>query len=64
MRAATAMLFLSGRVDFVPGLENKHKKSRAGAGTVMFAFGTECADALQRMSSRGIFVKPQREGLK
>lgn len=56
MRAATAMLFMAGRVDFVPGRENQHKKSRSGAGTVMFAFGAECAAALERMSNRGVFI--------
>lgn len=57
MRAATAILFMAGRIDFVPGLENQHKKSRAGAGTVLFAFGGECAIALERLSDRGIFIR-------
>lgn len=57
MKACTAMLFMSGRIAFVPGHENTHKANRAGAGTVLFAFGTRCADALQRMSSRGIFIR-------
>ena len=59
MQASTAILFLRGRIDFIPGLENQHKKGRAGAGTVMFAFGIECADALSRMSDRGYFVRSQ-----
>lgn len=58
MKACTAMLFIAGRIDFVPGKENEHKKSRSGAGTVMFAFGRDCAHALKRMSDRGIYMEP------
>lgn len=57
MQAATAMVFLAGRVEFVPGLENQHKRSRAGAGTVLFAFGEDSARALERLSNRGVFFK-------
>lgn len=57
MASCDAMLFLAGRVDFVPGLENRHKESRAGAGTVMFAWGRECARALRRMSEFGTLAK-------
>lgn len=57
MKAASAMLFMAGRIEFVPGRENQHKKSRCGAGTVLFAFGLECANALQRVSERGVFVR-------
>lgn len=56
MKAATAMLFISGRIDFIPGRENAHKKSRCGAGTVIFSFGHECATALRNMSDRGVFI--------
>jgi len=54
MQSATATLFMAGRIDFIPGLENQHKKSRCGAGTVMFAMGDECANALRRMRDRGV----------
>jgi len=57
MRSATAMLFISGRIQFVPGRENQHKKSRCGAGTVLFAFGDDCARALRRLESFGVFVQ-------
>jgi len=57
MAAASAMLFVAGRIDFVPGHENAHKKSRCGAGTVMFAFGAECAKALSRLSDRGVYLE-------
>ena len=57
MKAATGILFLSGRVNFIPGNENRHKKSRCGAGTVMFAFGSECASALKNMSNFGVYVR-------
>lgn len=62
MQAATAMVFLSGRVEFIPGLENQHKKSRAGAGTVLFAFGDECAIALQRLSEYGTYIRTHTNG--
>ena len=57
MRACTAMLFVNGRIQFTPGLENQHKVSRCGAGTVLFAFGTESAEALKRMSDRGVYIE-------
>ncbi len=56
MKHADAALFVAGRIEFVPGKENQHKKSRCGAGTVMFAFGEENADSLKKMSDRGIFI--------
>lgn len=57
MRESSAMLFIAGRIQFIPGRENQHKKSRCGAGTVLFAFGTECAEALSNLSDRGIFIR-------
>lgn len=57
MKSATAMLFVSGRVDFIPGNENQHKKARAGAGTLMFAFGDFCAAALENLTDRGTFIR-------
>lgn len=57
MRQATGMLFMSGRIEFIPGKENQHKAGRSGAGTVMFAFGDECAAALARMADRGVFLR-------
>lgn len=57
MRNASAMLFIAGRIEFVPGKENQHKKSRCGAGTVMFAFGAECATALKRLAGHGVFIE-------
>ncbi|KXS55591.1 MAG: bacteriophage DNA methylase [Marinobacter sp. T13-3] len=58
MQSASAILFLAGRVEFVPGHENQHKKSRSGAGTVLFAFGDECAVALERLSRHGVYIIP------
>lgn len=57
MRSATAVLFMAGRIEFVPGKENQHKKGRSGAGTALFAFGEECAEALERMSAKGVFLR-------
>lgn len=56
---ADAVLFFKGRIDFVPGTENCHKKSRSGAASVMFAFGSDCAAALTRLSHRGFLFYPQ-----
>ncbi len=56
MKACTAMLFISGRINFVPGKENQHKKSRSGAGTVLFAFGEDSAKALERIRDRGVLI--------
>lgn len=52
-----AMLLLAGRVNFVPGHENKHKQSRAGAGTAMFAFGDDSFNALLNLAEQGIFIE-------
>ena len=57
MRSASAVLFVAGRIEFIPGKENLHKKSRSGAGTVMFAFGEENAVALERLGDRGIYFR-------
>lgn len=57
MQKCTAMLFVNGRIQFVPGKENQHKKSRCGAGTVIFAFGEDNAVALKKLSDRGIFLR-------
>lgn len=56
MRSADAILFLSGRIEFIPGKENAHKKSRCGAGTAMFAFGDSNVAALKKLSDRGFYV--------
>ena len=60
MKSCDAMLFLRGRVDFVPGIENQHKKSRSGAGTAMFAFGDDCVSALKNLADRGILIEASR----
>jgi hypothetical protein len=57
MKTATAMLFYSGRIEFVPGKENLHKVSRCGAGTAFFAWGNECSAALSRMAGHGVFIR-------
>jgi hypothetical protein len=60
LRTADACLFLAGRIQFVPGKENQHKRSRVGAGTVMFAYGELCANALERMADRGVYLRRAR----
>ncbi len=57
MRAADSTLFINGRIQFVPGHENKHKVSRCGAGTAFFAFGPVCAEALERLQHKGFLVR-------
>jgi hypothetical protein len=57
MRSASAVMFIAGRIEFVPGLENMHKKSRCGAGTALLAFGADCAAALRNMRDHGIFIE-------
>lgn len=63
LKTASAILFVAGRIDFIPGRENQHKKARAGAGTVMFAYGSDCADALARLSDRGVFIRPRNAAI-
>jgi phage N-6-adenine-methyltransferase len=53
---ADAVLFLRGRIQFVPGHENAHKESRSGAGTVMFAWGPDSVVALERLAHRGFLT--------
>lgn len=60
LRTADAALFVSGRIEFIPGKENQHKRSRAGAGTVMFAYGDACATALERLADRGVYLRRAR----
>jgi hypothetical protein len=56
MQTASAILFLAGRIEFIPGRENRHKESRSGAGTVLFAFGDDCARALSNLQDRGTLL--------
>lgn len=60
MKKADATLLVRGRIEFVPGHENKHKKSRCGAGTALFAFGFASEQALAKLSDRGIFIRATR----
>lgn len=60
MARASATLFLAGRIEFVPGAENRHKRQRAGAGTVMFAFGEDCAEALVRLADKGVLFRHKK----
>lgn len=53
MLNCSALLFLAGRVSFVPGNENKSKANRSGAGSVLFGFGDECRDAVCSMQHYG-----------
>lgn len=55
MKSANGILFLAGRVKFVPGEENKHKKNGAGAGTAMLAYGESCKKAVEKLGRRGTF---------
>ncbi|MBL8471354.1 MAG: hypothetical protein JNM98_06100 [Rhodocyclaceae bacterium] len=57
MQSATAILFMRGRVEFIPGAENRHKRGRCGAATMMLGWGAECATALTRMRDRGVLIE-------
>ncbi len=62
MQSADAVLFIAGRIQFIPGAENKHKRSRCGAGTAIFAWGSECASALRKISNRGVLIQGMNDG--
>ena len=51
-----AILFFAGRIDFIPGHENKHKKSHSGAASAMFALGEECIEAVKRLRDKGTLI--------
>jgi hypothetical protein len=57
MKSCGAMLFIAGRIKFIPGTENTHKASTAGAGTAMFAWGDECVAALDGLRDLGFFIR-------
>ena len=54
--AADATLLIAGRIEFIPGHENSHKKGRSGAGSAIFAFGTDNAIALSRLADLGVLI--------
>lgn len=56
--SADAVLFVAGRIQFVPGRENLHKRSRCGAASVLLAWGREEKQALRRMSDIGAYLQP------
>lgn len=56
---ADAILFLSGRIKFVDGL-GKTGGSGAGSGSMLISWGDIATAALERMSSKGLLVKPNR----
>lgn len=57
MKSADAMLFMAGRIEFIPGQENQHKRARCGASTVLFAWSDVCAEALLRLADQGTFIR-------
>lgn len=56
LATADATLLVSGRIEFIPGHENAHKKGHSGAGSAMFAFGAECAAALSKLADIGVLI--------
>lgn len=56
LRHSDAALFFSGRIQFIPGYENSHKKSRCGAASAFFAFGIECVSALHNLQDKGYLI--------
>lgn len=61
MKNSTAILFFAGRIAFVPGAENLHKKSRTGAGSCMLAFGERAKNDILRLSHKGTLVRRDNE---
>lgn len=57
MKSAGSVLFMAGRIQFIPGNENTHKKGGSGAGTALFAWGDDCQLALKRLSKRGVLIE-------
>ena len=61
LKACSSMLFVAGRISFVAGTENKHKTSNGCAASLFLSFGTECADILERIRHRGIYIRNQHQ---
>jgi len=57
---ADAILFLKGRIAFVDGL-GITGAGGAGAGSMLVAWGSECAAALATMQAKGFFVDMRKE---
>ena len=52
---AGAILFLNGRIKFVDGL-GVTTSSGPGSGSMLVAWGDECAEVLKNLSHKGLFV--------
>jgi phage N-6-adenine-methyltransferase len=53
-----AILFLSGRIHFVDGLQVTAGNG-PGSGSMLIAWGQENVEALRKISSKGMFICPQ-----
>ena len=62
LASSDAVLFVAGRIEFVPGRENAHKKSRCGAGSAFFAWGPDSVQGLRRLTGCGALFA--REGVR
>lgn len=56
LHTADATLLMSGRIQFIPGIENQHKRARSGAGSALFAWGEDCKQALFNMRDYGYLI--------
>jgi phage N-6-adenine-methyltransferase len=54
MHSADAVLFLSGRIEFIAG--QGQNVSRAAAGSMLLAWGDDCKQAVVRMAHLGFIV--------
>lgn len=59
---ASAVCFISGRVNFIDGTGARRQRSRAGAPSCLLAFGIECGQAVigSGLGACGVFVAPER----
>lgn len=58
---ADSLLFLSGRVKFVDGLQAT-SGSGAGSGSMLVAWGSKADNTLRNMSSKGHFIDMRNQG--
>ena len=53
---ASAILFIEGRISFCH-VSGEKAKANSGAPSVLVAYGSECAEALQQCSVKGKFIR-------
>ena len=59
MSSASAILFNKGRINFISNVKNM--KNGNNYPSMFLAFGSECADILERLRHRGIYIRNQHQ---